>query len=72
MCGCGSEERLIDYLLSPKVETLLRESDSHQIPLQPGLKPPATLTGIKAQPIDFWDAEKHLQTVFDDLKALNL
>ena len=63
-------QTLINYLLSPEVETLLRESDSHQIPLQPGLKPPMELTGLKAEAIEFQSVEQHLKTVFADLKAL--
>ncbi len=50
--------KLVDFLLSPEVEAKLAESDSHQIPLNPGVKatlPPGMETPwtVKAMDVDF-------------------
>jgi iron(III) transport system substrate-binding protein len=67
--GCPNPEgarRLVDYLLSAEVEAKLAESDSHQIPLNPGVKaqlPPQVETPHAARAMqvdwaraaDLWD-----------------
>ena len=49
-------KKLIDFLLSPKVEEMLAHSDSGQIPLRPDVKHPShvpTLDKIKAMEVDY-------------------
>lgn len=49
-------KKLIDFLLSPKVEEILAHCDSGQIPLRPNVKRPAhvpTLDKIKAMEVDY-------------------
>ncbi len=61
MRGCPNPEgarQLVDYLLSAEVETKLAESESHQIPLNPGVHaelPPEFATPKTAKPmaVDF-------------------
>jgi iron(III) transport system substrate-binding protein len=66
--GCGHEKQarqLVDYLLSPGVETRLAEGPAGQIPLNPSVRTKArveTPTTVKAMEVDFaaaaekWDA----------------
>jgi iron(III) transport system substrate-binding protein len=69
MKGCPNPEgarRLVDYLLSPEVETKLAESESHQVPLNPEVtaKLPKEIEGARtarhmrvdfARAADLWD-----------------
>ncbi len=62
--GCPNPDgakKLIDYLLSPEVETKLAQSKSRQIPLNPqvkldSLKPIETPRTVRALPVDFAQA----------------
>jgi iron(III) transport system substrate-binding protein len=62
--GCPNPDgarQLIDYLLSPEVETRLARSSSRQIPLNPkihldSLKPIETPSTVRAMPVDFAQA----------------
>jgi iron(III) transport system substrate-binding protein len=59
---------LIDYLLSAEVEKKLAASDSHQLPLRPGLPPPENVPAFYAFKTDFAAAAKRLDEVFQQVK----
>jgi iron(III) transport system substrate-binding protein len=59
---------LLDYLLSPEVEARLAASDSHQIPLQPGLTTPDEIPPFDIHPVDYRDAASRLEDVFQLIK----
>lgn len=73
--GCPNPEnarKLIDYLLSPEVETKLAKSASRQIPLNPNvkldsLKPIETPQTVRALPVDFLKAVDRWQESQDFL-----
>ena len=64
--------RLVDYLLSPKVEARLAKGRSAQIPLgsssdvQPRVETPRT---VKAMPVDFYQAAENWDAVQAFLRA---
>ncbi len=60
--------KLIDYLLSPRVEERLASGRSAQIPLRPGLEPPAHLKGIRPMAVDWEDVGRQLETYAPWLK----
>lgn len=43
----AAARKLVDYLLSAEVEAQLAKSRSAQLPLRPGVPPPATLPGVR-------------------------
>lgn len=45
--------RLVDFILSPEVETRLAAGRSAQIPLRPGLAPPAAYKDVKPMEVDW-------------------
>jgi iron(III) transport system substrate-binding protein len=65
--GCPNPEgarKLIDFLLSPEIETALAEGESHQLPLNPEVKaklPPALAPAKDAKPmrVDWDKAAEH-------------
>jgi iron(III) transport system substrate-binding protein len=65
--------RLIDFLLSADVERMLAESEAVQIPLHPGLNPPARMPRIdELRPIavDYAAAAARVEDVTRRLQTL--
>ena len=58
-------QQLIDFLLSPQVESMLAAGSSAQIPLNPQVEQPTrveTPATIRAMPVDFEAAAKYWNT----------
>ena len=52
----GAGRRFIDFLLAPETEKALAASEAAQMPVRPGLPPPAglpALAGLKAMDVDY-------------------
>ncbi len=66
--------KLIDFLLSKKVEQRLAESDASQVPLRPDVPRPAHVkvppTDFRAMKVDWQDAAKDYDAKLDQLQAL--
>jgi iron(III) transport system substrate-binding protein len=61
-----SARSLIDYLLSARTEEKLARSDAAQIPLHPGVEPPAgvrSMDAIVSMPIDYGEVARALRRV---------
>ncbi len=57
-------KKVIDFLLSPEIESLLAFSESAQIPLRSGVKKPdhmVDIADIKAMDVDYEEIAKHLE-----------
>jgi iron(III) transport system substrate-binding protein len=70
-----SEEgkKLIDFLLSTESERMLAQSDAVQIPLQPGVEPPANLPrlgSIKPMTVDYQRVADRLEEVIRRLQPI--
>jgi iron(III) transport system substrate-binding protein len=73
--GPHSEEgkKLIDFLLSAESERMLAESDAVQIPLRPGVEPPANLpalASIKPMTLDYQRVADGLEEVIRRLQPI--
>ena len=56
--------KVIDFLLSEEIESLMAFSESAQIPLRPGVKKPAHLkdiSDIRAMDVDYQEIAGHLE-----------
>jgi iron(III) transport system substrate-binding protein len=69
-----SGKRLIDFLLSKKVEQRLAEAQAAQVPLRPDVPRPSHVkvpgADFRAMKVDWQDAAKHYDERLDQLQAL--
>jgi len=69
----SAAKKLVDFLLSPRVEKLLAEGRAAQIPLQPGVEVPAHVTplgdGLRPMSVDFGKVGETIAARHADLEA---
>jgi iron(III) transport system substrate-binding protein len=67
-------KKLVDFLLSPKVERMLAEADAAQVPLRPDVPRPAHVKvppkDFRAMKVDWQDAAKDYDAKFEMLQSM--